>query len=206
MHPTHASFPKITTNRLLLRPLRRSDAAALWDMHQDIDAMRWYGSNPVASLADARALIRNYRALHPAGSTAYKALRRMFANTAAGHGSGLRWALQRRADGQYLGSCGFINYSAVWHRCSLGYELTRHAWGQGYMQEALEGILDWSFQQQAPLNRVEALIHQDNAPSIRLAGKLGFQREGRMRSVAFWDNKYHDMDIYTLFKNDFQNR
>ncbi len=208
MHPSNASFPEINTDRLLLRPLQQSDAAAIWDMHRDADTMRWYGSNPVNSLAGAKHLVSNYRALHSGRGGWCKAVQRLVTGQSAPTcgGSGLRWALQRRRDGLYLGSCGFLNYSPIWHRCSLGYELTRHVWGQGYMQEALEGILHWGFRQQAPLNRVEALIHQDNALSIRLAGKLGFNREGRMRSVAFWGNKYHDMDMYTLFKKDFQNR
>ena len=91
-----------------------------------------------------------------------------------------------------VGTCGLFSWNRNWRKCVIGYELAPHAQGKGYMAEALAGAVQWGFENMA-LNRIEAQIHPDNAPSIKLAVSLGFVEEGRLREVGHWGGQYHEM-------------
>ncbi len=54
-----------------------------------------------------------------------------------------------------------------------GWILRADATGKGIAGEAMRAIFDWFDREHGP-RRVVAMIDPDNAPSIALAGKLGF--------------------------------
>ena len=114
---------------------------------------------------------------------------------------GVRWGIERRSDGQLIGTCGLFKWNRAWRNCTLGYELVRDAWGQGYMREALRSALAWGFEQMA-LNRVDAQIHPENTPSLKLVERLGFVHEGRLRECGYWLGAYHDLLQYGLLRRD----
>jgi ribosomal-protein-alanine N-acetyltransferase len=60
---------------------------------------------------------------------------------------------------------------------TLGYGLAPDALGQGYMTESVKRIADIAFQELA-LHRVEVNIMPRNAPSLAVAERAGFVREG----------------------------
>ena len=180
------SFPTLQTERLLLRELGPADAPALFEIHGNAQAMRWFGSDPLRSLAEAEQLVE-----------VFAAWRRL-------PNPGTRWGLERRADGALLGSCGLFQWNRAWRRCTLGYELAPAAQGQGLMAEALHAVLAWGFDPDAGmgLNRVEAMIHPHNKPSLRLVERLGFRREGLLREVAFWGGRHEDLEMHALLTRD----
>lgn len=181
-------FPILSTERLRLRELTPADAPALFAIHGDAEAMRWFGTDPLKSLAEAEHLVE------------------VFAGWRRQPNPGTRWGLERRADGALLGSCGLFNWNRVWRRCTLGYELARAAQGQGLMREALRAVLAWGFLAEADggmgLNRIEAMIHPHNKPSLRLAEGLGFRREGLLREVAFWGGRHEDLEMHALLARE----
>lgn len=180
-----AAFPNLLTERLVLRELVPDDAPALFAIHSDAQAMRWFGSEPLRELDQARQLIE------------------VFAGWRRLPNPGVRWGLARRGDGVLLGSCGLFNWNRNWQRCTLGYELARSAWGQGLMNEALRAVLDWGFSQAGMgLNRVEAMIHAENQASLRLAHRLGFRYEGTLREVACWGGQHHDLQMHSRLARD----
>jgi RimJ/RimL family protein N-acetyltransferase len=83
--------------------------------------------------------------------------------------------LRKRPDGEALG------YTAiVVGRCSLdepevAYELLSRAHGHGYATEAARALLDAAFD--TGRRRIWATIGSWNAPSLRVAEKLGFRRD-----------------------------
>jgi len=181
------SFPTLRTERLLLRELVPADAPALFAIHGDAAAMRWFGSDPLRTLADAEQLVE------------------VFAGWRRLPNPGTRWGLERVEDGTLIGSCGLFQWNRGWRRCTLGYELARAAWGQGLMGEALQAALDWGFDEAGMgLNRIEAMIHPCNKPSLRLAERLGFRREGLLREVAFWGGRHEDLELHALLAREHQ--
>lgn len=69
------------------------------------------------------------------------------------------------------------------------------------MAEALRSVLAWGFKEMA-LNRVEAQVHEANAPSRALLARLGFSQEGRLRQAGYWGGQHHDLLIFSLLKNE----
>ena len=176
-----SDFPTLTTPRLFLREIVPADAPALFAIHSNDDAMRWFGSDTMLALQDAEKLIENFAA------------GRKLANP------GTRWGITDRTSGQLLGSCGLFKWNRNWRSCALGYELAQAAWGQGLMQEALECVLDWGFEHMA-LNRVEAQVAPQNTASIKRLEALGFVREGLLRQAGFWLGEHRDLLQYALLR------
>jgi [ribosomal protein S5]-alanine N-acetyltransferase len=52
------------------------------------------------------------------------------------------------------------------------------------------------------LNRVEAQVHPNNLPSLKLLKGFHFIEEGRLRQGGYWAGQYHDMLQYSLLKTD----
>lgn len=179
-----SNFPRVETDRLLLREMVAADAPALFAIHSDEVAMRWFGSEPLSTMQQAAALIDTFAAW------------RQLPNP------GVRWGIRRKADDQLLGSCGLFKWNRQWKSCVIGYELASSAQGQGFMIEALSAALAWGFDQME-LNRVEAQVHPANTASIRLLAKLGFVQEGCMREAGFWLGNHHDLLQFSLLRREF---
>lgn len=176
-------FPRLSSARLQLRELTLADAPALLAIHGDAEAMRWFGNDPITTLAQAEGLVQ-----------AFAGWRRQPA-------PGTRWGLEHQ--GRLVGSAGLFKWHRGWASCTLGYELARGAQGQGLMSEALQAILAWGWDAMA-LARVEAQVHPDNAPSLRLLQRLGFGVEGRQRLAGAWGGQRHDMLMLGLLRPDLQ--
>lgn len=174
-------FPELNTPRLLLRELGAADADALFAIHSDAEAMQWFGTDTMTERRQAEQLIASFASW------------RLAANP------GTRWGIQRRDSGQLIGSCGLFKWNRNWRSCSLGCELARSAWGQGFMQEALHAIIAWGFAKMQ-LNRIEAQINPENHASWRMAEKLGFRQEGTLLEAGYWNDKFHDLRQYALLK------
>jgi ribosomal-protein-alanine N-acetyltransferase len=179
------SFPTLETERLVLREVVLADVPALFEVHGDPDSMKWFGVDPLPNEAAAAGLVE------------------LFAGWRTLANPGTRWALQIKGQSQLIGTCGLFGWNRNWRKCTLGYELHPQVRGNGYMDEALRAVLSWGFAQMA-LNRVEALVHPGNAPSLRSIERLGFKREGLLRQVGFWSGEYHDMYQYSLLRGDWE--
>ena len=177
-------FPVLDTERLRLRRIEASDVDALFRIHSDIAWMRWYGIDPVTSRAQAEQLAE------------------MFAGWFAA-GTGFRWALERKSDAQFIGTCGLFRWNKSWRNCVIGYELARECQGCGYMREALYAVLDYGFDEMQ-LHRIQAETHADNAASIGLAKRLGFRFEGVHREQAYWSGIFHDLHCYALLEPEWR--
>src|SRR5262245_39437999 len=153
---THAP---IRTERLLLRPLRTSDAEPLFGLFADWEVIRSLSMPPWPyALEDAHSFIREHRN-QDQGRTA-------FAITLA--------------DALIGGVDVRMNPAGPSQRGAgpnLGYWLGRPYWGRGYMTEAARGFLVGVFE--ADLGDVVySGAFADNAPSLHVQEKLGFERDG----------------------------
>jgi RimJ/RimL family protein N-acetyltransferase len=88
------------------------------------------------------------------------------------------------------------------HRCAqVAYELDIEHRGKGLMTEALECLVAHAFGELA-FHRLEARVDPGNAPSIALAQKLGFVREGVLRENHWEDGRFHDTIVFGLVHKD----
>ena len=69
----------------------------------------------------------------------------------------------------------------------LGYVLARFYWGNGYMTEAVQGLVHWALKQKQ-IYRIWAVCDVDNIASARVMEKAGMQREGILRRWSVHPN------------------
>lgn len=169
-----SSFPALETPRLRLREIVDDDAPALLAIHGDARHMQWFGADPLPDIDAALKLVHTFASW------------RQQANP------GTRWGLERREAPGLVGTCGLFAWNRAWRKCAIGYELAPQACGQGLMREALQAVIPWGLQTLG-LNRIEAQVHERNAASLGLLERLGFVQEGRLREVAYWGGRHHDL-------------
>jgi len=79
----------------------------------------------------------------------------------------------------------------------LGYAIRADQWGRGYATDAARTLVNYGFEQ-LDLHRISTAIGPDNAPSIALVQRLGFQYEGRIRDHVYTNGAWRDSLLYSL--------
>ena len=158
---TPLAVPQLETERLLIRRLRMDDATAMLAMLSDPETVRYWGRPVMTELQQAEQYTReNLRWMED--------------------GHCLYWAMDEKASGQMIGTCTLFKLDTSNQRGEIGYLLNRAYWHRGLMSEALQSVIDYAFRE-LQLHRLEADIDPENAASIHLLEKFGFQREGLFR-------------------------
>jgi RimJ/RimL family protein N-acetyltransferase len=146
----------IVTDRLLLRRWREEDVAPFHAMGQDAEVMRFLGPPP--SEEDCRAAVARQNAYADEYGRCF-------------------WAVERHADGVFLGFCGVKpgpEGTPIAGEPEIGWRLARHAWGQGYATEAAAAALAAEWQRGG--NPVWAMTVPANARSRAVMERLGMER------------------------------
>ncbi len=168
--------PTLTTRRLLLRPRRPDDAAALFPDMSDAAFMSWWSRPPFETEDELRARF----------------------DVSDG---GRRWAITLPKDDTAL---GFVvaTEKPQGRVTEIGFLLARRAQGQGFASEAVAAVLDLLFKEGQ--RRIFADADPENAASIALLQRLGFQLEGRLR--AEWETHMglRDSLIFGLLKDEWR--
>jgi RimJ/RimL family protein N-acetyltransferase len=150
---TPGSCPVITTQRLVLRPHRLSDADAI-----------------AQSLGDFK--VRRMLARVPQPYDRQDALDWLVLQA-----SGLLpgWTLAiTTGDDVHLGVVGLEPQGGAWH---LSYWLNRFYWDRGYMTEAVSAVLERWFRRM-PEAEIRSGAFADNLASLNVQRKLGFRIAG----------------------------
>ena len=85
----------------------------------------------------------------------------------------------------------------------IGYILNRKFWKKGFVNEALNSLLKFAFDE-LYLHRLEADVDPENTASIRVVEKLGFQKEGYLRERWHVNGKICDSLFYGLLRSDWE--
>lgn len=149
------SAPALSALGILLRQLELLDAAALFSAHSDPEAHRYWSAPAHTSIEQTKSEIE--ATLAAAGG-------RVWAITEDGGDALGRVALFIPRDG--VGDFGII--------------MRREAQGRGLASKALALIEAYAFNQLG-LHRLAADIDPENAASLSLFLRAGFQREGLLR-------------------------
>lgn len=177
-------FGLLETDRLFLRPISSDDLDFVFRHFSDAEVGKYLvDDDPVTTLSQAQAIVEFY----------VESSSRSFN----------RWILVRKLDNQPIGTCGFHKWNQRHHTAEIGYDLSRLAWGQGYMSEALRCMIEFGFGV-LRLNRIEAVVHPANEASLRLLERHRFRREGLMREVLCQDGIYYDHWLLSLLSKDWR--
>ena len=160
----------------MLREPVATDAAAILVFRGDPDVQR-YNAEPLRGLGEAEAFVESLHAETAAN------LRR-------------QWAIT--LDGAVIGIIGLHSWDHHHRRAELGYDVAKEYWGQGIATEAARAVIQFGFTTMA-LHRIQAHTIADNARSVRLLERLGFQIEGTLRDYSLEDDgAFHDTAAYSL--------
>ena len=120
----------------------------------------------------------------------------------ADNGEGLSLAITDAGSGEALGAVVFL-FRRQLGTVEIGYWLIERARGRRLASRAVALLARWALVD-AGLARVEALVEPQNAASQRVLERVGFQREGHLRSYLVFDARRTDALIYSLLPSDLE--
>lgn len=142
------------TERLRLRPFREDEGEAWHAIWGDPDVI-WWGANE--SLEQSRSvlqrLVRREREEWP---------------------DGLGWLAVREQGGDEIVGDVLLQPAQFVDGIEVGWHFRKHVWNRGYATEAARGTIEQAFATRV-CDEVHALVALQNAPSLRVAAKLGMQ-------------------------------
>lgn len=104
--------------------------------------------------------------------------------------------------GALLGGCSLGHIHPVYYYCNLGYWVRSSRRGQGVAGRAARLAARFAFEQ-ARLIRVEVVVAVGNEASLRVAEKIGVQREGLLRNRITVGKNIYDALIFSFVPQDF---
>jgi len=122
--------------------------------------------------------------------------------------------LSDRARGEYrwlveegrapVGTVAATNVSWGMGYAEISYMLDEARHGRGLGTRAVALLVEKLFRE-TDLHRLYALISPENTPSVRIAERLGFTREGLMRQHYLIQGRRVDELVYGLLRHEWQN-
>ncbi|TET07613.1 MAG: N-acetyltransferase [Candidatus Thorarchaeota archaeon] len=81
----------------------------------------------------------------------------------------------------------------------IGYAMIPNERGKGYTTEVVGILVDYLFLLK-DIQRIQALINEENTPSKRVLEKNGFEKEGILRRLGFMIGKHVDATLYSIIR------
>lgn len=112
-----------------------------------------------------------------------------------------RWMVE--IDGELVGTVGTVATSWTMGYAEIGYMIGEAHQGRGLGTLAVRALVDKLFRE-TDLFRVFATISVENEPSIRIATRLGFTREGLLRQHFVIGGRRVDEYLYAILRPEWQ--
>jgi RimJ/RimL family protein N-acetyltransferase len=157
-------IPTLVTDRLRLRPFRRSDIDNYAALKADPEVLRYLGGG-------SQPWDRGRSWRHMAFLLGHWRI--------GGVGT---WVVEDRETSAFLGIIGFSEPDG-WPGLELAWTLVRRVWGNGYATEGARAAMDYAFTVWKR-DRVISLISPENQASIRVAERLGETLQGRINHLG----------------------
>ncbi len=182
-----AAKPTLTGERVLLRPVRESDAEGLVELITDPEVRRLTGTH------------------RPPGPDPLAEARRWYGSR-AGHDDRLDLAILERSGGGYAGEVVLNDLDPDNRSCSLRIALAApRLFGRGYGSEAVRLVLGHAFET-VGVHRIALEVFDFNARARRVYEKAGFRHEGTHRQALRWDGRWHDTHTMAVLAPDWPPR
>ena len=107
------------------------------------------------------------------------------------------WGLERDEDHVVLGTVCVWNYDDLHIKAELGYELNPKFYKQGYMNEAIKGVLEY-LKSESELKTLDAITHEANVPSLKLLENHQFVCLGKANEVDPELDETPEMLLYRI--------
>lgn len=175
------SHPTLMTPRLRLRQFREDDVEAMHGCFSNVELMRFWNTP-----------------LHTKRIETERAVRRFIDCTPSYYRF---WAVADKTTDRCLGLVNYHDGHIRNKRVAIGYIVDPTHRRQGIATEAVSAMIDFCFHDLG-LHRLQALIHPDNAPSLKLIERLGFRCEGLLRENLCVSEEWRDDLLYARLSSD----
>jgi ribosomal-protein-alanine N-acetyltransferase len=174
---------RLTTDRLVLRPLEAGDFRAVHAYASDPEVVRFMDWGP-NTLDDTTVF-----------------LDRMITSAARSPRTQFPLAIVPATGDVPVGVVELQIDSAEHRRADVGYVLGRSAWGHGYASEAAAAMLRFGFDELG-LHKISATCDPDNRGSARVLEKIGMRREGVLRDHFLVRGQWRDRLLWAALHPD----
>jgi len=178
--------PTLETERLILRPVTPDDAQAVFDYASNPNVTRFTIFETHRTIDDSRwFVIDNVRSRYSAQEPDPLAITLKTEPERMIGALGAHWASQPNGT------------------MEMGYAIGEPYWGLGIVVEAARALMRLVFTEYA-VERLQARVIAGNDASERVLAKLGFTREGTLRSTLFRRGAWHDLIMYSLLRREWE--
>lgn len=175
------NLQEFETNRLLLRCITPFDIHELFKSCSRNEIIAFFGTNHQG--------YEKYKEMHEKGMETDRI-------------SLLFFLLTEKETGLPIGECGFHTWNRFHDRAELFYHLLNdECKRKGFMSEALSSVIEYGFAVMN-LNRIQAMVAEENTASLKLLIKNGFLKEGTSRQDYLVNGIYENSECYSLLKSE----
>lgn len=172
-------FPKLETERLVLREHELSDAENLFALRTNEKVMKYIDRERPKDLLEIKTFITSF-------------------NDGFENGENLAWVIAfKNKPEAMIGSIGYWRTDFANHRAEIGYMLHPDYWRMGIISEALQCTIDFGFNQ-INLHTIKANINPSNTASRQMLIKHGFSKEALFRQDYYFKGQFLDSEVYGI--------
>jgi len=179
-----SDLPTLHTPRLLLRPMRVSDAEDMFCYACREDVTTYLLWSPHPSMRYTEDYLRYIQGRYSLGEF-------------------YDWAVVEKESRRMIGTCGFTRFELPHNSGELGYVLNPEYHGRGYGTEAADRVLRFGFEV-LKLHRIEAKFMQGNEASLHVIEKLGMTLEGYRREGMLVKSSYRTIGVCSILRHEFE--
>ena len=179
--------PEIQTERLILSPLVREDAAELFGYRSDPETCRYQTWVP-GSLDDTQRFIESLQ------STPFDT-----------PGTWFQFGIRLRAPRLLVGDIGVLFLPDDSCQAEIGFTLSPGHRGRGFGTEAVNGLINHLFFSLRK-HRVFASVDPNNLRSIKLLKRVGMRQEAHFRESLWFKGKWVDDVVFAILESEWKTR
>jgi ribosomal-protein-serine acetyltransferase len=102
---------------------------------------------------------------------------------------------------ELVGRIGLHHLDQANKKASIGYWLTKNAEGKGIILKSCKKLISYGFEK-LQLQRIEIKAAVENSRSQQIPQKLHFKKEGILRQAELINNKFHDLILFSMLKDE----
>jgi ribosomal-protein-alanine N-acetyltransferase len=156
----------------------KGDVHDIYAIYSDLQALEYFAREPLKNISDAEKMLSENLAMDEDKAAIF-------------------WAICLTETNRMIGTFTLFHISEQNRRAEVGYILNSEFWGQGYASEALTRMIEYCFET-LDFGRLEADVDPDNAASLKLLERHGFEREGYFRKRWLVRDKWLDSVMFGL--------
>jgi len=177
-------MPVLTTERLTLRKMLKSDYSDMFE----------YASDPE---------VTKYLTWHPHPDKNYTLKYLSYIQSKYKSGDFYDWAIVY--NDKMIGTCGFTSIDPINLKAEIGYVISPFFRNRNFATEAVTRIIEFGFET-LELNRLEAHYMEENSASRRVMEKCDMKFEGIYRESLLIKGNFVSVGVCSILKKDWNNK